>query len=388
MIYDIAKSLSSELTQIRRQLHKIPELEFEEYETSKYIKSCLDKLGIEYETMLETGIVALIKGKKGTGKTILIRADIDGLPLEEKNNIDYRSIHYGKMHACGHDAHITCLLGLCMILKKMDYDFCGNIKAVFQPAEEGQGGALPMIENGVMKNPDVNAALALHVEPLCSVGTLQYKDGSIMASPDDFKIIIKGSGGHGACAKNCINPIYASSELILKIKNMVEYNFDNESQCVVSVCTVNGGSFNNIIPDEVEITGTARSLDNEIRTKIESLLLQYTREICDKNNCRYEFKFNKSYPPVINDKNMNNIVIKAAKNIPGFDKITKLETASMTGDDFSYFAQIVPSSYFKLGVGNSEINKPLHSSEFNIDENSLYLGAAILCETAINYLES
>ena len=388
MILEIAKDISDELIKIRRDLHKIPELEFEEFKTSAYIKSILDKLEIEYEILSGTGICAFLKGKKGPGKTILIRADIDALPLEEKNEIDYKSIHDGKMHACGHDAHITCLLGLCMILKKLDFNFSGNIKAVFQPAEEGQGGALPMIQQGVMDNPAVNAALALHVEPLCSKGTLQYKDGPIMASPDDFKIIVKGIGGHGACPENCINPIYAASELINKIKNVVKDNFDNETSCVVSICTVNGGSFNNIIPDNVEITGTARSLDNITRLKIESILLTYTKDICLKNNCKYEFKFNKLYPPVINDKKMNNIVIEAAKNIPDVTNIIELKKASMTGDDFSYFSQIVPSSYFKLGVGNDIINKPLHSSEFNIDENSLYLGASILCESALKYLES
>ncbi|MDY3928208.1 MAG: M20 family metallopeptidase [Clostridia bacterium] len=386
MVYEFANEISDELIKIRRYLHTIPELEFEEFETSKFIKSYLDRLGIKYESVLETGIAALIEGKRGKGKTILIRADIDALPLDEKNNIDYKSSNPGKMHACGHDAHITCLLGLCMILKKMNFDFCGNIKAVFQPAEEGSGGALPMIEQGVMKNPNVDAAIALHVEPLCSVGTLQYRNGAIMASPDDFKITIKGIGGHGACPDKCINPIYAVSELILKINNIVKDNFDDISKCIVSVCTVKGGSFNNIIPDSVEITGTARSLDNDTRTKIEALLLKYTKETSAANNCGYEFTFNKLYPPVINDKKMNNIVIESAKNIPEIKKIIELEKSSMTGDDFSYFAQLVPASYFKLGVGNDIIKNPLHSSEFNIDEKSLHLGAAVLTEAALKYL--
>lgn len=385
MIYQRAEELSDELIKIRRSFHEIPELEFEETETSKLICHYLDRMGLKYEVLCKTGIVCTIKGKKDNGRTILIRADIDALPIYEQTNVPFKSKNRGKMHACGHDVHITALLGACMILK--DAEFCGTVKAVFQPAEEGSGGALPMIENGVMEAPKVNAALALHVEPLASYNTLQYRNGSIMASPDDFRIVIKGVGGHGACPEKCINPLYAAAELISQLSNIVKDNFRNMDKCVVSVCTVNGGTLNNIIPDDVEITGTARSLDNDTRDKIEVLISQYAKEVCTKHNCTYEYKFNRLYPPVINDSKMNDILIKSANQLKCFDEIYELEKSSMTGDDFSYFAQLVPSAYFKLGAGNEHINKPLHSSEFDIDERCIHKGAAILAQTALNYLE-
>ncbi len=386
MIYKIAQELSDQLINIRRYLHSIPELSDEEYITSDYISKTLNELGIENSKMINTGVVATIKGKN-EGKTILVRADIDALPIEEKNDVYYKSKNKGVMHACGHDAHITCALGMCMILKKLDYEFCGNVKVVFQPAEEASGGALRMIENGVMDTPDVNAAIALHVEPLCSVGTLQYRNHAIMASPDDFKIIINGIGGHGACPENCVNPIYVASELTLALQNIVSENFEDISSCIVSVCTINGGTLNNIIPDTVEITGTARSLDYKTRNEIERLLEEYTKKICNKNNCKYIYKFNRLYPPVINSKEMNDLLIKASKKISGIDNIIELKKSSMTGDDFSYFAELVPSAYFKLGAGNKKINKPLHNPDFDIDEKCLPIGAAILTQIALDYLK-
>lgn len=386
MIYKKAKELSDELIGIRREFHTIPELEFEEFKTSELICKHLDKMGLNYEKMCSTGVVCTISGKENNGKTILIRADIDALPITEQTDVSFKSKNSGKMHACGHDVHITTLLGACMILK--NENFSGNVKAVFQPAEEGAGGALPMIENGVMHSPEVTGAIALHVEPLASNNTLQYRNNSIMASPDDFKIVITGKGGHGACPENCINPIYAVSELVQRLSSIVNDNFEDTNKCVVSVCTINGGTLNNIVPDTVEITGTARSLDNDTRDKIEALILNYIKEICFKYKCTYKYKFNRLYPPVINDSKMNDILIKSAKQLGCFDNIYELEKSSMTGDDFSYFAQLVPSAYFKLGAGNEFINKPLHSSKFDIDEDCIHKGAAILAQTAINFLES
>ena len=385
-MYNKALEINDYLIKTRRFLHQIPELAFEEHKTSEFIAKELEKLGIEFYKVLNTGIVGLIKGKKGNGKTILLRADIDALPIQELNNIEYKSKTDGKMHACGHDAHITSLLGVARILKEMENELPGNVKLVFQPAEEGNGGAEPMIKEGILLNPVVDAAVALHVEPLLEVGKIQYRNGSIMASPDDFKIIIKGIGGHGACPENCINPINAASELILKIKTIVSDNFSDDKLCVVSVCTVNAGTANNIIPDVCEITGTARSLDNETREKIEKLLYDNTKEISNRFDCKFEFVFNKLYPPVINDKVMNEIVINAAKKISAINEIVELENSSMTGDDFSYFAQAVPGAYFKLGVGNIKFNKPLHNPEFNIDEKALPIGASLLAQIAIDFL--
>ena len=387
MINEIAGKISNDLVKIRRELHKIPELAFEEYKTCEFIENELKKLNIKYEKPIKTGIVATLKGKKGTGKTLLIRADIDALPILEENDLPYKSQNIGKMHACGHDAHITSLLGVCKILKEINYDFYGNIKVVFQPAEESDGGALPIIETGIMNaEPKVDGAVALHVLPTYKVGEIVYKDGSMMASPDDFKIILKGKGGHGAMPEFCKNPIYPGGVLVSRLKNIVSENFSDPSECVLSVCTINAGTFYNIIPDTVEITGTARSLTNEVREKIENLIEEYTKKVADEFDLEYEYRFNKQYPPVINDVKMNEILVKSAKDIKEIKKIIKLEKAFMTGDDFSYFSNAVPGTYFMLGAGNDKINVPLHSTNFEIDEKCLHLGAAILTQFALNYL--
>ncbi len=385
MIYDTALKFKDELIKIRRNLHQIPETGFDLAETSSYIENVLDELEIEHHRLCKTGIVAIIRGKSNK-KTLLIRADIDALPVTELNDIDYKSKNEGKMHACGHDAHATCLIGLCKILKELALDLDGNIKLVFQPAEECVGGAEPMIIEGVMENPTVTAAIALHVEPLADVGTLQIRNGAIMASPDEFTIKINGVGGHGACPEDCNNPIIPASKLITKLNSVIEDNFKDKSECVVSVCAVNAGNSTNIIPESVKILGTARSLSEDVRIKIEKIIGEYVDTVCEEFNCTSEYEFSRLYPPVINAAQMNDIVINASKKISGFKNVVFLEKSSMTGDDFSYFANLVPSSYFKLGVGNEKIKNPLHSPYFNIDEDALALGAAIFAQIAVDYL--
>ncbi len=385
MILKKAEEISDKLIQIRRELHQIPELEFDVFETAEYIEKQLDVLGIEHYRLAKTGIVGVIRGKNDD-KTLLVREDIDALPITELNDIAYKSKNIGKMHACGHDAHATCLIGMCMILKEMKLN--GTVKVVFQPAEEGDGGALPMIKEGVMSNPNVTAAVSLHVEPLAKVGTLLLRDGAIAASPDEFSIIINGVGGHGACPKDCNNPIIPATALISDLKTIVKDNYLSEAECVLSVCSINGGNSCNVIPDCVKITGTVRSLSEDIRTKIEKLINDKIDYIAKKFNCTYDYEFKRLFPPLINDKKINDLVVGASKKIKMFDKIEYLENSPMLGDDFAYFAQRVPSSYFKLGVGNDKINNPLHSPYFNIDEKSLSLGAAILAQIAVDYLEN
>ena len=388
MIYSKAEKISKELISLRREFHRIPELELCEFKTSELICKHLEKMGISYKKCYKTGIAAVIEGKRGKGKTLLIRADMDALPIEELTEVAFKSENPGKMHACGHDVHMTVLLGALKLLTLTGCDFYGNVKAVFQPAEEGDGGAEPMIKEGVMTFPDVDAAIALHVEPLASYKTLQIKNGAVMASPDDFRIKIVGKGGHGACPDKCINPIYTASKLVTSLSDIVSDNFENPQSCVVSVCTFNSGTMNNIIPDYAEITGTARSTDNETRTKIEILIEDCIKKSCEKSGCTYEYRFRKLYPPVINDEGMNKTVIGAAEKLGCFDEICELEKPSMTGDDFSYFSQLVPSSYFKLGAGNDSICEPLHSAKFDIDERCIKRGTALIAQAALDYLNN
>lgn len=376
MIKKLSEDYEQELIAIRRELHKIPELGTKEFKTSAYIKAKLDELGIFYKECYNTGIIAYIKGKE-KGNTILLRADIDALPLKEETNLEFSSTHDGFMHACGHDIHMTCLLGAAKILNQLKSDLDGTVILVFQPDEEGDGGALKMIEEGGLDSADI--AFSLHIEPLCETGTILIKDGSIMASPDDFSIEIIGKGGHGACPEKCINPINIASEIIMEYNNLTE-----ENKRVVSVCTINSGTKSpNIIPEKAIITGTARTLDENVRKATIHELNSIADKICSNYGAEYIFKFNKLFPPLINNKHANKIILDAANKLDL--KVEFLDKPSMTGDDFAYFAQIIPSSYFKLGVGKNE-SYPLHNSKLNPDEGAIKLGAAVLAQATLDYI--
>ena len=289
------------------------------------------------------------------------------------------------MHACGHDIHAACLLGAAKILHDMRSELHGTVKCVFQPAEEGDGGALPMIQTGIMENPHVDGAFALHVEPLEETGNIQIKDGSVMASPDDFEIVITGVGGHGAVPEKCVNPVTAGAMIIDAYKNIVS---EFENPCVVTICTFNAGTCRNVVPDTAVLTGTARSLDNKTRFALRDRLIELAETTAEKIGAKAEFRFNQLFPPVVNNADMNKIVIESAKKLDSVKNIVTLEKASMTGDDFSYFSELVPGAYFKLGVGNKEIGAcyPLHSPKFKADDRALPIGAAIMAQSAVEFL--
>lgn len=384
MIKDMAFALKDELISIRRQLHKTPETDFEEVKTAAFIRQKLSEYGIEYMVSAKTGTVAVIKGKN-PGKTVLLRADIDGLPIKDESDFPIKSERDGYMHACGHDIHASCLLGAAKILNELKDNIKGNIKLVFQPAEEGVGGALPMIEEGILENPHVDAAFALHVEPLEETGKIQIKDGSVMASPDDFEIIIHGVGGHGAYPEKCVNPLSVGAAILEKYHKIpTEYKLP----CVVTICSFNGGTCRNAIPDTAVITGTARSIDPITRTKLIELLKNIADTTAKELGAVIDFNFNVLFPPVINSKEMNNIVKKSAEKL-GI-AVTTLAEPSMAGDDFAYFCECIPGSYFKLGVGNREKGAvyPIHSPKFKADEDALPLGSAILAQTAVDFLDT
>lgn len=382
MIKEQAEKIKDELIEIRRTLHKTPETDFEEVKTSAYIQKKLTEYGIMFEIKAVTGISALIKGEK-PGKTVLLRADMDGLPIKDESGFEVQSERDGYMHACGHDVHAACLLGAAKILNDMKSEINGNVRLIFQPAEEGNGGALPMINEGIMDNPAVDGAFALHVEPLEKTGNIQIKNGSIMASPDDFEIIIRGVGGHGAYPEKCVNPLSVSSAILEKYHTLSK---DYGLPCVVTICSVNGGSCRNAVPDTAVMTGTARSLDPVTRKELVELLERIANDTAEDMGATVIFNFNVLFPPVVNNDKMNEIVVKSAQKL-GLG-VTELTKASMAGDDFAYFCERVPSSYFKLGVGNSDIGAvyPIHSPKFMVDENALPIGTAIMVQSAIEFL--
>jgi amidohydrolase len=390
MIEKRVAQIKEELIAVRRYLHQYPETDFEEVKTSAYIKEQLKKIGIEPKGMAKTGVVGIITGEKpceSSPKTILIRADMDGLPILEDNALSFRSKRKGYMHACGHDVHTACLIGAARVLYELRGEFSGNVKLVFQPAEEGDGGALPMIEEGVLEHPHVDCAIALHVEPLAPVGTIQVKYGPIMASPDNFEVTVHGKGGHGAYPHECVDPIVTASMIINAYQTIVSRHFDPMTPAAVSVCSIQAGTCFNVIPNEAHFIGTARTIDHESRQKMQKLLGQIATNIAESMEAECDYQFLPLYPPLLNEKTMTDQVASAAQKLNCVDKIEWLEHPSMAGDDFSYFAERVPATYFKLGCGNDTICEPIHSSGFLVDEAAIPIGSAVLAQTVLDWFE-
>lgn len=386
----LAYEMKEKLIKTRRHIHENPELAYCETETGKFICQRLDELGIEYKTgYAKTGIVGLIRGKKGDGETVLLRADMDALPIYEQNDIPYRSKIDGCMHACGHDSHVTMLLGAAEVLKNMEDDFCGNVKLMFQPAEEGTGGAEPMIKDGLLKNPDVNAAFGLHVEPTYECGCVAVKSGALMASPDGFEIIVKGKGGHGAYPHNTIDPVLTAAKIIEGLQSINSRNINATIPSVVSVCAVSAGKFYNVIPDTVKMEGTTRAFDSETRKELFDRIQQISDGICAAMGAECECKFNYLYPPLINDENMTEVVRQSAAEVIGKENVMELKVPFMGGEDFSYVANAVQSAFFYLGCRNEQKGciYPWHSANFNIDEDCLPVGVSVLANTALKYLD-
>ncbi len=382
-----AEELFEKTVKTRRELHMIPELAFCEYKTSDYICKRLDEIGVLYKRgIAKTGVVALIEGKNAE-KTLLLRADIDALPIQEDKSREYASIHDGVMHACGHDAHTAILLGVAEVLYRLRDELSCNVKLVFQPAEEGEGGAEPMIAEGVMENPAVDAALGLHVMTDVKTKSIRVKGGPVMACPDEFKLKVIGKGGHGATPKACINPITVAAGIITEFNKLADVYKDAEPPVVISVCTVEGGSFYNIIPQEVMIGGTTRMYDYNIREELPKRMEEIAKRYADKFGANCEFRYIKSYPPLINNSEMSNEFVDICAELIGEDKVVRGGPSSMGGDDFAYFAERVPSVYFNLGSGNAKkgITMPLHSPDFDIDEDCLLTGVLAMSNYALNF---
>ena len=382
LIKSFANIMENEIIEIRRELHKIPEIALEEFKTSAFIKSKLEQYGLYYKESFNTGVVGYINPEK-TYKTILLRADIDALPQEEQTGLEFSSEHKGMMHACGHDFHMACLLGATKILCALGESLDARIILVFQPAEEDEGGALPMIEEGIADN--VDACIAMHIEPLEKTGIIQIKDDAFMACPDNFYLTVTGKGGHGAHPEKCINPISIMSEIVTeyhKIPNSIS------EKTVVSVCNITGGcNATNIIPETVSISGTARMFSEKTRKEVEDKLYNITSEVCKKYNAEFDFRYNRLYPPLINSPKINKIVENAGHAL-GVE-VKRLKDTQMIGDDFSYFAELAPSAYFKLGVGSEELGMyPLHSPMLNPDEKALKIGAELLALIAVDFINN
>lgn len=383
-----AEAINEEIIRIRRDIHAHPEIGLEEVRTSQLIADKLESLGIQVKRGVgKIGVVGLLKGKY-EGKTILLRADMDCLALEEKNQLPYKSENQGFMHACGHDVHVAWLLGAAEILSELKEEFHGNIKFVFQPAEEFSCGARLMIEDGVLENPKVDAAIGAHVWPYIESGKIGVKAGAIMAATDHFEITIYGKGGHGAHPHKCIDPILSGTEIYMAFQTIISRRLSPLQPAVITVGKFNSGTAYNIIPDVATLEGTIRTISSGTRNFIHEEMERIIKGITLANGTSYKFDYEQYHPPVINEKSMATLVEIATVDMFGAEALVKVEEPAMAGEDFSYFQEKVPGVFFWVGLANESCgsNVPLHASNFMVDEAVIHKGAALLAKCAIDFL--
>jgi amidohydrolase len=371
-------------------LHAHPELSFEEVETAKFIASKLQEFGIEHQTNIGgNGIVGYIKGKNPDSKTIALRADIDALPIFEKNNCSYTSQNEGVMHACGHDVHTTCLLGAAKILNQIKEELNGTIKLIFQPAEEKlPGGASIMIKEGVLKNPTVESIYGQHVLPQLETGKVAFKSGISMASCDEIFITVKGKGGHGAVPHLAVDPILIASNIVIALQQIVSRNANPLMPSVLSIGKFIANGATNIIPEEVKMEGTFRTFDEKWRKEAHEKIKTICESIAEGFGGTCDVLIDVGYPFLNNDEILTNNAFQLAKEYLGEEHVEEMP-ARMTAEDFSYYSQVVPACFYRLGTGNAAkgITSPVHTPTFDVDENCLKIGAGLMAWIAANTLK-
>ena len=364
-------------------MHMHPELSFQEFETSNYIKSILKSWDINFlDGYANTGILVNLEGKEPSSRVIALRADFDALPILEENDVEYKSKNEGIMHACGHDAHTASMLGALKILHKTKDHWRGTIKFIFQPAEERlPGGAKQMIEEGVLENPNVQHVIAQHVLPELEVGKVGFRCGTYMASTDELYFTISGKGGHAAIPSSYNNPIIASSELVLDLNQF----FNDKADAIFAIGYIDGTGSTNIIPNEVNLMGTFRALDESFRLESHNHMNRIVDQVAKKYNIKIDLNIKKGYPALNNDIQFTLNQINKAKEFLGEKNVIDLPIR-MTAEDFSYFANAVPSCFYRLGTGNKDkgLIHGLHTSKFNIDEDSLKIGMGLMAFLAIS----
>ncbi len=386
----LAKKNLEKIRAIRRELHQYPELGFQEFKTAQLIKRELDILGIPYKSEIaKTGVVALIKGGK-PGKTVLLRADMDALPINEETECEYKSLVPGVMHACGHDGHVAGLLGAAMILNELKENISGNIKLVFQPAEEGPGGAKPMIDEGILENPKVDAAYACHLWPNYPAGKILFKDGNLMAHPTGFDIEINGIGGHGSTPEKTVDPVIIGCQAIINFQNIISRNISAMQPAVLSCCSIKAGEAGNVIPDKLSIKGTIRTFDENLTTDILNKMNSILEGLCNAYGASYNFTIERMYPTLKNDSNLFTSTKSSLVNVVGENNVILMSEPLMGSEDFSYISNKVPSNFFFIGIKESqeEIETLLHHPRLKWDDKHLEVSSRALAQVAYDYLEA
>ena len=384
-----AMAIKDELISIRRDFHEHPEIGFELPRTSKVIKDYLDSLGIPYIETAKTGICGIIKGtKEGDNKVVALRGDMDALPIQDRKTCEFSSKEPGKMHACGHDAHMTILMGAAKLLNSHKDEFSGTVKLFFEPAEETTGGAPIMIKEGVLDNPNVDAVFGLHVDEETEIGTIKIKKGVVNAASNPFSIKITAQGGHGAYPHTTVDPVVIASHIVIALQTIVSREIDPVNPAVVTVGTIHAGTAQNIIPGEATLSGIIRTMTKEDRAFAIERLKEIVNGVAEMSRAKAEITIEESYPCLYNADENVDIIRESAAEIIGNENVIEQKFPKMGVESFAYFAMERPAAFYFLGTGNKakDTLQPAHSNLFNIDEDALPIGAALQATAAFKYL--
>ncbi len=383
-------TLKGYLVEVRRYLHQHPELSFHEEKTASYICAQLEKAAIKYTRNIGGhGIVAIIEGKNPHSKVFAIRGDMDALPIEEQNDVIYKSCNNGVMHACGHDVHTTCVLGAAILLQNFRDEWEGTVKVIFQPAEERlPGGASIMIKEGVLENPSVSGICGQHVLPQLEVGKVAFRKGLSMASCDEIFITVTGKGGHGAVPHLAIDTVLVASHIVVALQQIVSRNANPTMPTVLTIGKFIADGATNVIPEKVFMEGTLRTFDEQWRGVAKEKIVSLVNTVAESMGASAECRIEHGYPYLNNDEHLTEIAENAAIAFLGRENVMPLDIR-MTAEDFSYYSQVVPACFYRLGTGNKTkgITSGIHTPTFDVDEDCLEIGAGLMCWIAISNLK-
>ncbi|MEK6479132.1 M20 family metallopeptidase [Catalinimonas sp. 4WD22] len=388
-IKSLAQEYAPEIVKIRRHLHAHPELSFQEYETAKYVAERLKSFGITpTEGVAETGLTALIEGKNPQKKVIALRADMDALPIEETNEVPYKSTKSGVMHACGHDVHTSSLLGTAQVLNQLKEHFEGSVKLIFQPGEEKiPGGASLMIKDGALESPKPDHIFGQHVLPHLPAGKVGFREGMYMASADEIYFTVKGKGGHAAMPEKNIDPVLITSHIIVALQQIVSRHASPKMPTVLSFGRVEADGATNVIPNEVKVEGTFRTMDEEWRAKAHHRMRAIAESLAEGMGGSCEFEIRKGYPFLKNSPELTQRARNYAIDFLGNENVVDLDLW-MAAEDFSYYTQVADACFYRLGTGNEArgITSSVHTPTFDIDEDALKTGVSLMSWITIQEL--
>ena len=387
-IQQLSANIFNDVVATRRHLHSHPELSFHEVETSAFVAARLTELGLTYERMADNGLVALIKGDKPSDRVVALRADMDALPITEINDVPYKSQNVGVMHACGHDAHTSSLLGTAKILTELKSEFGGTVKLIFQPAEEKlPGGASLMIKEGVLENPKPQAVLGQHVMPLIDAGKVGFRAGKYMASTDEIYVTVHGKGGHGAQPQQNIDPVIITAHILTALQQVVSRFADPKSPSVLSFGKVIANGATNVIPNEVYLEGTFRTMDEKWRGEAHIKMKKMAEGIAESMGGSCDFNIMRGYPFLINEEKLTAATRGHAEDYLGKENVLDLDIW-MAAEDFAYYSQVADSCFYRLGTRNESrgITSSVHTPTFDVEEDAFKISTGLMAYLAVKQL--